>query len=186
MKGLSIVVFFAIILTVVSGECQSQQNWTGLVEIGKIDLGYVRNSSSERVLSMGSNSYSRDRWAKIEVSFSIKADFIPQIEFRYYLLMKNRRSMLTGTQTCMYVKKGKWLNTCIYVYPNAAEMYGGGIVGVAVAAYFDGKLVALRVTGEKRQRWWETLEAIPAAMVNWHMTPFDRRGVDRYEQLKPQ
>ncbi len=186
MKKLSTLIFFAIILASIPAYSQVRQTPDSTVKIIAIDKGYIRNSSRERVASMGSSGYSRDRWAKVEVKFSTTADFTEQIEFRYYLLMRDRKSMLTGSQTCMYVKKGKWRYTCIYVYPNVLEKYDGGIAGIAVKAYVGGKLMSLYVVGEKRKNWWNTFQGISDTMVNWQMTPFDRSGVERYESLKVQ
>ena len=186
MRALSLLVFLALFLASIPGHGQDQTAAaaTNVLAIKDIDLGYVRNNSRERVLSSGSGNYTRGRWARVEVVFSTAAEYIDQIEFKYYLLMSDRRSMLTGSQTCMYVKKDKWHYTCIYVYPNATERYGGSIIGVAVEVYVGDKRVALEVIGERSQQWWNTMKAIPESMVNWQMTPFDRRGVEKFESLK--
>lgn len=188
MKASFLSIFIVIIFASIYAHSQEarQARPVGPVIIRKIELSYVRNKSREQVTDRGTTDFARNRWGKIEVTFKTTAEFIDQIEFRYYLLMRNRRFVLTGSQTCMYVRKGNAHLTCIYVYPNAVEKYGGGILGIAVETYIDGKLVSLVVKGEKSQRWWETDKDIPDVMVNWHMTPFRRTGVEKYEPLKAQ
>jgi len=186
MKAIFIYIFFALFLA--SIPCRSQdesaQPQADTIKVDDIRVGYIRNSAGERVSNMDSSVYTKNRWTKVEVRFTTRPEYIDQLEFRYYLLMRDRRSMLTGSQTCMYVKKGRRHYTCIYVYPNAVERYGGGVLGVAVKVYVNGQETALYVVGEKSRRWWDTLEPISGSMVNWQMTPFDRRGVEKYESVK--
>ena len=154
------------------------------VRTKSIDVGYVRNNSNERVSETGSGP-GRNRWARVEVVFETFPEYIDQLEVRYYLLCKDRKTVLTGSQTCMYVKKGRSHVTSIYVYPNAVEKYGGEVIGAVVEFYVGGKLVIRTVRDKSKSgRWWEEKPAVRGALTNWQATPFRRTGAHELEALK--
>jgi len=185
MKLAALICLISIIFTSLPSLCPGAQPQPqpAPVRTRGIEVGYVRNNSGERVDDVG-GSAARDKWGRIQVDFDTYLEYIDQLEIRYFLLMKNRRTMLTGSQTCMYVRKGNSHLTSIYVYPNAVEKYGGEIIGVAVEYYIEGQLALRSVIGEQTGRWWDRMPATTGALTNWHATPFRRTGAHKFEALK--
>lgn len=131
MRVFSVVCLVAVFFALVPGLCDGAEVGVKVkvpVDTRKIDVRYVRNKSGNRVSDRGGSS-GGNKWARVAVTFDSFPEYIDELEVRYYLLCKDGKTMLTGSQVCMYVKRGRSHVTTIYAFPNAVEKFGGGDCG---------------------------------------------------------
>ena len=149
---------------------------------------------------MDRHRYSEGSWGKIDVLFSSKPRYIPEIEIEYRVLMNDRKTVLKGTQTCTNITKANRHYTSIFIYPAILEKYRGEIYGVVVLIKLNGTYVASLLEGPiDPNYWWNKRRAYArkrknhppkfkwlenGTMTNWHFTPFDLEDIERYETLK--
>ena len=102
--------------------------------------------------------------------------------------MGDGKAVLRGAQTVTNIKRGSSHATAIYIYPNALEKYGREIKGVDIMMFIKesatyGK-VAYCQSGLRRPSNWRREDGVDDATANWHATPFDLKGIQKYETLK--
>ncbi len=178
------------------------------VEITGVKLSWVGPESSISPKEKGERSFwkggrpptssdysARDRvqegafsgnWGKMDVEFTTFRDWEDEIEFRFYLLLKDRDGfkMLAGRTTVMYVAKGRKHYVVMYAYPNAIGRYGGNVQAMAVEAIVNGKVVASKGEPKVKETWWRDYSPIGGAIIDWFYTPMKRTGVQEYELIK--
>lgn len=126
-------------------------------------------------------------WGKMDVEFTTNVEWADEIEFRFYLLLKDKGEfkMLTGKTTVIYVAAGKGHYVVMYAYSNAIARHGGDVQGLGVQAVYNGKVVSEKsIPKNLKGRWWEELTPIGGAVVDWFYTPMKRQGLEAYEFVK--
>jgi hypothetical protein len=198
----------ALVITLLicgAGMCAAPQS---PVEITGINLAWVGVESSIRPDEKGERSFRQggkpptlnshdmsDRfqegafsgnWAKMDVEFTTYRDWEDQIEFNFYLLLKDKDGfkMLKGVTTVIYVARGKKHYAVMYGYPNAIARYGGDVQAMAVEAVVNGKVVSFHAEPKVREQWWKEHTPIGGAIVDWIYTPMKRSGVEAYELIR--
>lgn len=156
------------------------------VQIDTVSVGYLLNSARTRLSDTGYSTPRRGSWMRILIQFTTQPDWTDEVRFNCYVLLRdtNRRTMLTGSVTCVNVERGRQRLVSIFVRPNAIERYGGRVEAVAVECYHQNVVVADYLIPRSTRKWWEEYTGVPGTMVTWFYTPFLRDGVERYEQIK--
>ncbi len=161
-----------------------------------IKIDYLENSSRQSATT-GTDMwpYREGRWGRVEVRFITWAEYLDEIKVEYRILMSDRKTVLVGTQTCIHVKKGSTHYTSIYVHPNVLEQFGGTIAGAsvrledfawAIKGYREPPWAqAIKGHRSSPSNWWARgCNLVEGKLANWHFTPFDLRGIEKYEVLK--
>jgi len=156
------------------------------VQIDTVSVGYLPNNARTRLSDMGYSTPRRESWMRILIQFTTQPDWMDEVRFDCYVLLRdgNRRTMLTGSVTCVNVEQGRRHLVSIFVRPNAIERYGGRVEAVAVECYYQNVVVTDYLIPRTTRKWWEEYTGVPDTMVTWFYTPFLRDGVERYEQIK--
>ena len=201
-------IFLFIVSTVLSTAAYCAAQPTTPVEITAVRLSWVGIESNVSPKEKGQRSFwkggkpptasdytATDRmrevvasgnWGKMDVEFNTYRQWEDTIEFRFFLLLKDKDGfrMLTGTTTVLYVAQGKGHYAVMYAYPNAIARYGGEAQAIAVQAVVNGKVVSAASDPKANKPWWEEHSPISGAIVDWFFTPMSRSGVDGYELIK--
>ena len=134
----------------------------------------------------------RRTWARISVEYTTKADWINELEFRYYTLVQHPQTknfyFFPGTVTYIDIAKGEHAST-IFLSPSALKRYGA-IKRIAVEIYSRGQLVAVESNPKDKQAWWRMVTALPnvktkeGMLLNRAQTPFAFVAFNNYEMIK--
>ena len=152
--------------------------------------------------SSGGGSRSRNtvrEWAELAVQFDTEPDWIDELTFHYYALLRSRvsgeYSLIKGSVTYVDVARGRSHLGVTYIRPNALSRLGD-IVGVAVEALVKGEVVASLSEGklgpskplpiDPGHEWWKKPELVPREgyIVEKSKTPFALLNYDDYESVK--
>lgn len=157
----------------------------GTVQIQGVLISYPQNSAKTRLSDVGSSTYRPGSWVRIMVQFSTQLDWIDEVRFDCYVLLRdgNRDTMLTGSVTCAYVERGDGHLTCLFVPPKVMERYGR-VRAVGVECYYQNSMTSDYSAPRTTQKWWQGQTGVPGTMVTWFYTPFLRDGVEMYEHIK--
>lgn len=129
-------------------------------------------------------------WFMINAQYDSSPDWIDEITFTYYVLIRGRTSdqpkytLLTGDVTYVNVQKGRHLSD-MYLHPSTLSRYGE-VQSIAVIVKVQGRVVAMGSEPSSTQRWWEQLSPVQGLVLNRMQTPFAMIGFDSYEAIKMQ
>ena len=187
MKFTLKVVLIVVVLTFYASEvhCASKQS-DQPATIKAVSVIYLPHTSDVSAAETRSKSSASRNWGKLEVTFAVKEDFVDSLKVEYFVLMKNMKSVLTGSQECLFVQGGDWRYTAMFAHPNLLLRYGGSVLGVYVRISIKGTVVATKLIQPKlNYKWWERNDMlVPDTLVNWHVTPFSRIGIEKFVSLK--
>jgi hypothetical protein len=156
------------------------------VLVDGVMASYLPNRADARLGDMGVTTYRRGSWLKVLVQFTTQPDWIDEVRFDCYVLLRDggRDTLLRGSVTCVHVRAGRQHYACVFVPPNVLERYGGRAVGVAVECNYQGSVVSEYSSPRTTRKWWQEMNSVSDALVTWFYTPFLRDGIERYEQMK--
>jgi len=176
-------VFIAGMLLVGANNCNAQGQ-TG-VQIRKID-GKKLQTPEYKVKVTGGQSAKRRTWFQITTEYESKPEWIDELRFVYYVLVKGKREYKLFSDEVSYVnvEKGRTHDSVVYLHPSTLKRYGD-VECVAVLIYQQGRLVASQSKPPKKQRWWEQRTPITGYILNRMQTPFAMINFDNYEAIKP-
>ena len=117
-----------------------------------------------------------------------RADWIDDLTFTYYVLMKPKTARLStccsrGDVTYVNIQKGKHKSD-MYLHLEHLARYGD-VQQVAVVLTTQGRVVAMESLPASQQRWWEQLTPMDGYVLNRMQTPFAMINFDDYEAIKP-
>jgi hypothetical protein len=145
-------------------------------------------SSPEYEVNRITTQPGRKKWFEATVFYETEPEWIDELEFSYYFLVKteNREEpfiVFSGTVTYIDVPEGRHMATA-YLHPHTVLRYGE-VERVGVEVKFRGRLVARRSEPEAGgQAWWERLPPRAGYVLNRKQTPFAFINVDDYEAIK--
>jgi hypothetical protein len=127
------------------------------------------------------------RWLEIAVEYETTPTWIDQLDFTYYVLMKNEKDrqplrLFRGAVAYVNVEKGRH-EAVMYIHPTTLKRYGD-IEATAVIMRFKGQTVAMESDPSSKQRWWEQLQPVDGYILNRLESPFAMLDYDRYEAIK--
>lgn len=126
-------------------------------------------------------------WWRVVVEFETAPDWIDELEFTYYVYMKdqsnkNAEIMFRGAVTYVNVEKGKHMSD-MFLHPSTVARLGR-VEQVAVVVKARGAVVATE-SSAKTPNWWDRFSPVDGVLLNRAQTPFSFVDFDSYEAIKP-
>ena len=126
-------------------------------------------------------------WWRVMVEFETAPDWIDELEFTYYVYMKDQSNkgaemMFRGAVTYVNVAKGRHYSD-MFLHPSTLARMGR-VEQVAVVVKAKGAVVATESTAQTAN-WWDRFAPIDGVLLNRAQTPFAFVDYDLYEQIKP-
>jgi len=126
-------------------------------------------------------------WWRVMVEYETAPDWIDELEFTYYVYMKdqsnkNAETMFRGTVTYVNVAKGRHYSD-MFLHPSTLARLGR-VEQVAVVVKARGAVVASESTAQT-QNWWDRFSPVDGVLLTRAQTPFAYVDYDLYEQIKP-
>jgi len=127
-------------------------------------------------------------WLKLYVLYETRPEFIDELEFTYYVLMRTKDSrepyvLLKGSITYVNIERGRHQST-MYIHPSVLARYGN-YDGMAVEVKMQGRPVAVDATSNQYRKWLEQLSPRDNYVLRAMDTPFAFIGSDNDEMVKP-
>ncbi len=162
------------------------------VEIKKIEgLGRTgRVKTPVYVLSPVETSSVVREWGSLRVYFATEADWTDELEFRYYVQVRNPKTdqdlLFTGTFTYLDIPKGNKHLSNVFLRPATLERHGN-VIGVAVEIFSKGERVASASNPATPQGWWlrTSVKTVADVLLDRSQTPFAFVAYDNFIMLKP-
>ncbi len=126
-------------------------------------------------------------WWRVVVEFETAPEWIDELEFTYYVYMKDQSNrgaevMFRGAVTYVNIAKGKHLSD-MFLHPSSVARMGR-VEQVAVVVKSKGAVVAMESTA-KTPNWWDRFPPVDGVLLNRAQTPFWVLDFDAYEAIKP-
>lgn len=138
------------------------------------------------------------QWVEVEVEFKAdiadpKADFIDQLEIRYYITLPPKtgepRKVYTLTVNHVNIPKDEVVYSVAYMSPitiakimGKDKVPGKADVEVAVEIRSQGAVVNGDATAKATSKWWTTMPAAEGLVLPKSKTPFAPLWLDRYAE----
>ena len=159
------------------------------VSIDKIDGKKVQ--TPEYQVSKGQFKARTRDWFQIVTSYETKPEWLDEIAFKYYVLVKSKdpnakgpkQALFSGDVTYVNVQEGKHKSD-MYIHPSTLIRYGE-VQAVAVVISVQGRVEVIESYPASPQRWWEQLTPMDGMLLNRMQTPFAMLYFDDYEAVKP-
>jgi len=159
--------------------------------IKRIEVRFVNPpapSGSER----GSREAGQIPWARLECEFDSQPDWADDVEVRWYvvLLARQTKVMATGSDTYIYVKKGRRHVAGMFMHPFVIERWCGGaaqnsIEDVGVEIWWQGRLISFSSwRSQARTQWWQQFQPTPNLMMRVSESPWGPGAYAEYEWSK--
>ncbi len=128
-------------------------------------------------------------WYQIITDYETKPDWADEIEFTYYVLVRNtknpkgpKQSLFKGSVTYINVPEGRHRSD-MFLHPNTLARFGE-VEAVAVLVSVQGRVVAMEGKPRSNQRWWEQLTPVDGLLLSRDKTPFSPLNFDDFEPIK--
>jgi hypothetical protein len=128
-------------------------------------------------------------WYQITTEYETAPEWVDEVEFTYYVLVKNTKNpkgppqtVFKGSVTYINVEKGRHKSD-MFLHPNTLARYGE-VQAVAVMVNVEGRLVALDGKPRTNERWWERLAPMDGLLLPRSETPFAPLYFDDYAPVK--
>ena len=133
-------------------------------------------------------------WKQFEVEYATDPDWIDELTFTYYVLLKNPKNaepgnpraaytLLKGEVTNVNIQKGAKHWSVMYLHPSTVARYGQ-VDRVAVMAQHEGTTAAMVSEPKAKARWWEEVAPVTGLLHNRLESPYALIAYDRYEAIK--
>jgi hypothetical protein len=158
----------------------------GSIKLGKVQPAVVKTPDYNLTSGPAKRSKALD-WLEIEVEFESVPELIPELTFKYTILLEKK--LLDGEVTHVSIPKGKDHYSVMYVSPRSIErvtggkpLTGAGIENVWVEVTNQGQ--RLGITSHKPGAI-PNVPHLTGMVLNKNDTPFAPLFYDRYEAIKP-
>jgi len=140
-----------------------------------------------RTTSPGRTSTRATDWWRVVVEFETRPDWIDELEFIYYVYLKdqsnkNAEVMFRGGVTYVNIPKGRHLSD-MFLHPSTLERMGR-VEQVAVIVKHKGAVVAIESSAQT-PNWWERFSPLDGVLLNRAQTPFAFIDFDLFNAIKP-
>ena len=127
-------------------------------------------------------------WWRVVVDFETAPDWLDELEFTYYVYMKDQSNrgaemMFRGVVTYVNVPKGRHQSD-MFLHPSTLARLGN-VEQVAVVVKSKGAVVGTESTA-KTPNWWERFSPVDGVLLNRSQTPFSVIDYDLFNAIKPQ
>ena len=126
-------------------------------------------------------------WMQIQVAFDTAPEWMDQIDFTYYAVVKSKKgkekyTLFRNSLSYVNIEKGSH-ESVMYLHPSTLERYGD-VERVAVILRVNGQVAAIESDPPSSQRWWEQLPPLDGYLLNRLETPFALINYDNYPAIK--
>lgn len=126
-------------------------------------------------------------WWRVVVEFETAPEWIDELEFTYYVYMKDQSNrgaevMFRGDVTYVNIPKGKHLGD-MFLHPSTVARMGR-VEQVAVVVKHKGAVAAMESTA-KMPNWWDRFPPRDGVLLNRSQTPFSVIDFDAFNAIKP-
>jgi hypothetical protein len=141
-----------------------------------------------RTAAPGQAAARQPDWWRVVVEFETTPDWTDELEFTYYVYMKDQSNrgaeiMFRGAVTYVNVAKGRHQSD-MFLHPSTLARLGS-VEQVAVVVKARGAVVATESTA-KTPNWWERFSPVDGVLLNRAQTPFAFIDYDLFNAIKPQ
>lgn len=132
-------------------------------------------------------------WAKIMVTYDTAPDWIDEMEIRYYVGVKNKKTgaALIFQTSVTYIDVARGSHTdAVFLSPSSLERYGN-VEAVAAEFFIDREKAALigkPNLSPNTAPWWSgnNVRNVEGRLLNRAQTPFAFVAIDGYSEIKQQ
>lgn len=186
--GIVAVALFAFIW-IAPTEVFAQQA-SDVLRIRRIEGDMVR--APQYQVSGGQRTQRQRQWLQVKTEFETAPDWIDEITFTYYIVLRNRRpaegeqeyNLFRGETTYVNVARTRTGQSTVFLHPSTVERYGD-LFRVGVVITSQGRMLGMASNPDSDQRWWEQLPPRSGFVLNRMQTPFAMINFDDFEAIKP-
>lgn len=125
----------------------------------------------------GGNEAGRVPWKLFECEFDSQPEWADDVEVKWYVLLGGKQQTLaTGSDTYIYVKKGRRHVAAMFMHPLVMERWMGTTVqtsmDVGVEIWVQGRLCSFDDTKHTRKQWWQQFTPQPGLLMRIDESPF--------------
>ncbi len=137
--------------------------------------------------SQAQSSGRQTDWWRVAVEFETAPEWIDELEFIYYVYMKDQSNkgaevMFRGNVTYVNIARGKHLSD-MFLHPSTVARLGR-VEQVAVVVKSKGAVVASESTA-RTPNWWDRFSPVEGVLLSRPQTPFAFIDFDSFEAIKP-
>lgn len=139
----------------------------------------------------GGTEASRIPWAIFECEFDSQPEWADDLEMKWYVLLGGSKQavMATGSDTYIYVKKGRRHVGAMFMHPMVMERWAGSTAqaameSIGVEIWWQGRLVAYDDTKHTKQQWWQRFTPQPGLLMRVSESPWAYLFYADYEWSK--
>ena len=139
----------------------------------------------------GGTEAARVPWTLFECEFDSQPEWADDLEMKWYVVLGGGRQpvMATGSDTYIYVKKGRRHVGAMMMHPMVMERWSGStaqanLESVGVEILWQGRLVAFDDTKHSKQQWWQRFTPQPGLLMRVSESPWQSLYYADYEWSK--
>lgn len=160
--------------------------------VKRIEVRFVNAPAASGDGGRGSREASQVPWAKIECEFDSQPEWADDVEVKWYVVLLGQRTkiMATGSDTYIYVKKGRRHVAGMFMHPFVVERWSGGsaqnaIEDVGVEIWWQGRLITFSSwRSQARTQWWQQFQPTPGLLMRVSDSPWAPYAYAEYEWSK--
>ena len=157
-----------------------------------INVKFVNPPAQGSDSGRGSREAGQVPWPRFECEFDAVPEWADDVEVRWYVVLMGRQAkvMATGSDTYIYVRKGKRRVVAMYMHPFVLERWCGSsgqnaIEDVGVEIWWQGRLVSFSSwRSQAKTQWWQQFQPTPNLMMRVSESPWGPGSYAEYEWSK--
>jgi len=159
-------------------------------QIKRIEVRRLNPRSGGGESGRGGTEASRVPWTLFECEFDSQPEWADDVEVKWYVLLGGKQQvMATGSDTYIYVKKGRRHVVAILMHPMVMERWTGGTTqasmeAVGVEILVQGRLWGFDDIKHTRQQWWQRFTPQPGLLMRVSESPWATTMYADYEWSK--
>lgn len=165
---------------------QNPGSKSDILRIRKMTPSSKNKTPIFKTANQGQAQSAQPDWWRVEVEYETKPAWIDELEFTYYVYMKDQSNkgaevMFRSSVVYVNVKKGRHYSD-MFLHPSTLARLGR-VEQVAVVVKARGAVVATESTA-KTPNWWDRYSPREGVLLNRAQTPFAFIDYDRFEAMK--
>jgi len=162
-------------------------------KIKRIEVRFERPQiQSGSSTGRGSREAGQIPWGMLECEFDSQPEWADEVELRWYVVLTGPRSktMATGSDSYLYVKKGRRHVGAMLLHPYVLERWTGGtgqgaIEDIGVEIWWQGRLVSFAsMRSQTKTQWWQQFTPQPGLLMRASESPWLLNAFTDYEWSK--
>ena len=158
--------------------------------IKRIELRRL-NPASGGASGRGGTEAGRVPWTLFECEFDSQPEWADDLEVKWYVVLggSKQQVMATGSDTYIYVKKGRRHVAAMLMHPLVTERWAGSTTqaameSVGVELLWHGRLMSFDDTKHSKQQWWQRFTPQPGLLMRVSESPWATTLYADYEWSK--